>query len=166
MGKLLVVGLMLLVSWRGGAQEILTLKDVFRQMPDSLMPYLSENNRLDFIDFLDSGMKAEVRNRLNGTSEMTALTDDSLSIRLSNALRMDILLLTPVEMIDSCRQVVCVVETYGTDFLSLESQTSFYTPQWKKICQMLHLSALDQQRIARLEVQTILKKDVKILKKN
>jgi len=111
-------------------------------------------------------MKAEVRNRLNGTSEMTALTDDSLSIRLSNALRMDILLLTPVEMIDSCRQVVCVVETYGTDFLSLESQTSFYTPQWKKICQMLHLSALDQQRIERLEVQTILKKDDKILKKN
>ena len=111
-------------------------------------------------------MKAEVRNRLNGTSEMTALTDDSLSIRLSNALRMDILLLTPVEMIDSCRQVVCVVETYGTDSLSLESQTSFYTPQWKKICQMPHLSALNQQRIARLEVQTILKKDDKILKKN
>lgn len=166
MSKLLVIGLMLLFSWRGGAQEVLTLKDVFRQMPDSLMPYLSANNRLDFIDFQDSGMKAEVRNRLNGMSEMTALTDDSLSIRLSDALRMDILLLTPSEMIDSCHQVVCVVETYGTDSLSQESQTSFYTPQWKKICQIPYLSALNQQRIARLKVQTILKRDDEVLKKN
>jgi len=166
MRKLFAIGLMLLFSLKGGAQDLLTLKDVFRQMPDSIVPYLSENNRLDFIDFMESGMKAEVKNRLGGTSEMTALTDDSLSIRMSEALRMDILLLKPVGMPDSCRQVVCVVNTFGTDSLSLESQKAFYTPSWGRITQKPSFSAVDSQRIKRLEVQTILKRDDKILKKN
>ena len=166
MRKLFAIGLMLLFSWKGGAQDLMTLKDVFRQMPDSIVPYLSENNRLDFIDFMESGMKAEVKNRLGGTSEMTALTDDSLSIRMSDALRMDILLLKPVGMTDSCRQVICVVNTFGTDSLSQESQKVFYTPSWSRISQMPSFSAVDSQRIKRLEVQTILKRDDEILKKN
>ena len=43
-----------------------TMRDVFRQMPDSIVPYLTENNRLDFIDFIDSNMKAEVTNAFGG----------------------------------------------------------------------------------------------------
>ena len=34
--------------------QTLKMRDVFRQMPDSLMPSLSQNDRLDFIDFIDS----------------------------------------------------------------------------------------------------------------
>ena len=112
------------------------LEEIFRQIPDSLTPYLSQNNRLDFIDFMESHMKAEVRNRLGGISEMTALTADSLSIRMSEALRIDMLLLTPVEPVDSSRQVVCVVSTYGTDSLGLESRTvyfSFYEDQLRQV---------------------------------
>ena len=72
-----------LPSW--GQQ--LRMADVFKQMPDSLMPYLSTNNRLDMIDFMDAHMKAEVTNLLDGKSEMTALADDSLTIQLSAALK-------------------------------------------------------------------------------
>ena len=72
----------------------LALRDAFRQMPDSVMPTLTQNNRLDCLDFLDAGMKAEVRNRLGGTSVMTALTPDSLSLQVSPALRVDMLLLS------------------------------------------------------------------------
>ena len=35
-----------------------SISDVFKQMPDSLMPYLSQHNRLDFSDFLAASMKA------------------------------------------------------------------------------------------------------------
>ena len=93
MKKWILAYLLLFFAGISSAQE-LKLRDVFRQIPDSLMPTLSVNNRLDFIDFMDSNMKAAVRNQLGGMSEMTALTDDSLSVRMSDALRIDMLLLT------------------------------------------------------------------------
>ena len=79
--KKLLMGWLLSVALCAPAQH-LTIRDVFKSMPDSLMPYLSNNNRLDFIDFMDSNMKAEVKNQFGGNSIMTALTEDSLSISL------------------------------------------------------------------------------------
>ena len=49
-------------------------KTCFTNMPDSLSPLLTAVNRADFIDFLESKMKAEVTNRFGGKSEMTELT--------------------------------------------------------------------------------------------
>ena len=152
----LVVLLLMLLATSAKAQH---LADLFRQIPDSITPYLSQNNRLDFIDFMESGMKAEVRNRLGGTSEMTALTSDSLSIRMSEALRVDMLLLTPLEPVDSCSQVVCVISTYGTDSLSLQSRVAYYTTLWTPLSIIPRLSPADERRVQALEVQTILKRD-------
>ena len=61
MKKYLVAALCALSIGQVCAQD-LKMRDVFNHMPDSLMPYLSHNNRLDFIDFIDSNMKSEVRN--------------------------------------------------------------------------------------------------------
>ena len=142
------------------------MRDVFRSMPDSLMPYLSQNNRLDFIDFIDSNMKAEVKNDLGGTSEMTVLTADSVSIRMSPALRVDLLLLQPQGSSgDSCR-VVCMVQTFGTDSLSLESVVDYYTLQWQRLVTPPQLSQADKLRVEALQVQTILKWNSEILKNN
>ena len=159
----LIVPLLMLLATSARAQN---LTEIFRQIPDTLTPYLSQNNRLDFIDFMESNMKAEVRHRLGGTSEMTALTADSLSIRMSEALRIDMLLLTPVEPVDSSRQVVCVVSTYGTDSLGLESCVAYYTTRWAPLTTTPRLSPADERRVRTLEVQTILKRDDEILKKN
>ena len=52
--------LLVLMMGQASAQE-LKMRDVFKQMPDSLLPYLTQNNRLDFIDFMDSNMVAIVR---------------------------------------------------------------------------------------------------------
>ena len=56
------------------------VREVFKSMPDSLAPYLTTNNRLDMIDFMDAKMKSVVTNLLEGETEMLALTDDSLSV--------------------------------------------------------------------------------------
>ncbi len=66
-----------------------TVREAFKAMPDSLMPYLTANNRLDLMDFMDAKMKAAVTNRLEGQTEMTFLSDDSLSIRMSDALTVE-----------------------------------------------------------------------------
>ena len=62
-----------------------TIRDMFKAMPDSLTPYLSANNRLDMMDFMDAKMKAVVTNELDGESEMLFLSDDSLSIQMNEA---------------------------------------------------------------------------------
>ena len=91
--RLCALGLWLMAFTSQASAQDLMIRDVFKQMPASLLPTLSENNRLDMLDFMDSKMKAEVTNRLGGKSEMTLLTDTTLSIRMSEALKVDMLLL-------------------------------------------------------------------------
>ena len=114
------------------------MASLFKAMPDSLMPYLSKNNRLDMVDFMEAKMKAEVTNQLDGRSEMTLLTPDSLSIRLSDVLRVDMKLHPTAEPVDSChclisvwrtytlneKQATCIVDTYTAAWHLLESKVS------------------------------------------
>lgn len=140
----------------GSAQEP-TLRDVFRQMPDSLMPSLSLNNRLDFIDFLDSNMKAVVKNQLGGQSEMTCLTDDSLSIKMSDALKIDMLLLTLDEPVDTIKQVVVFAETFRVDSVYGETTIKFYSLDWQLLTGEIPLNEIQKKRIECLNLQNILK---------
>ena len=99
-----------------------TIRDAFKAMPDSLTPYLSVNNRLDMMDFMDAKMKAVVTNELDGESEMLSLSDDSLSIKMNEALliemRMErVVLLDCREDLIECNAsdtLLCVRHTYST----------------------------------------------------
>ena len=161
----LFTGLLLLASLTVRAGE-LKIQDVFKQMPNSVLPTLSENNRLDMLDFMASKMKAEVTNRLGGKSEMTVLTDTTLTIRMSEALQVEMLLLKPEDAAGADSQVICLIETIGRDSLSLDSQVSFFTISWEKLNNPPQLSVSDQNTISSKKVQTILKRDEEILKKN
>jgi hypothetical protein len=142
------------------------ISDLFREMPDSLLPVLSEDNRLDMIDFMASGMKAEVSNRLGGRSEMTMLTDDSLRVKVSDALTVTLLLITPSDSIENDNKIICFIRTYGTDEFMLQSVTSFYTIQWNLMDQTPPLNNEDSQRIHALDMQTIHNWERSILKKD
>ena len=152
------------ITGQASAQE-LKMRDVFKQMPDSIMPYLSQNNRLDFIDFLDSGMAAVVRNELGGSSEMTTLADDSLTIEMSEALTTDLLLLPLAEPQDSMTQVVVMVETFLVDSIYGESHIIYFTPAWQRLSSEPVLGEAEKQRIKGHIVQNILKKDEEVLNK-
>ncbi len=149
------VAMIAIITSQASAQN-LKIRDVFKQMPDSLMPYLTANNRLDFIDFLDSNMKAEVTNMTGGVSEMTALTDDSLSIRMSDALRVDMLLLELNEPVDSIHQVVVFVETFLVDSIYGESVCKTYTTDWQSVTCRLSFNDVQRKRLERLDLQNIL----------
>ena len=148
----------LFVSMMGQASaQDLKIRDVFKQMPDSLMPYLTANNRLDFIDFMDSHMKAEVDNMTGGRSEMTALTDDSLSIRMSDALRVDMMLLNLDEPMDTIRQVIVFNETFLVDSVYGESVCKAYTVDWKPVTNDIPFNDIQRKRLESLNLQNILK---------
>ena len=156
MKRWLLATLVAIITGQASAQD-LKMSDVFKQMPDSLMPYLTTNNRLDFVDFMESGMKAEVTNMMGGVSEMTALSDDSLSIRMSEALRVDMLLLTLDEPLDSIRQVVVMAETFLVDSIYGKTVCHNYTTNWQSLADVtIPWSAAQQKRIESLKLQNIL----------
>ena len=126
----------------------LALRDAFRQMPDSVMPTLTQNNRLDCLDFLDAGM----------------LTPDSLSLQVSPALRVDMLLLPLAEPIDTVDQVIVVGETFLVDSIYGETTLRYFTPTWQSI-PAPPLSESQQKRIAGFSLQTILKWSDELIKK-
>ena len=117
--------------WALGSSAQTPMSQVLKQMPDSLVPYLSENNKLDLIDFLDSNMKAEVHNQLEGKTELVSMTERSAVLQLNEATRLDFRLLDVAEPVDSASQIVCLISTYGTDVR--DSQLTFYSTRWRKL---------------------------------
>lgn len=109
------------------ALQAQNMKSLFVALPDSLSPLLTEVNRADFGDFLESGMKAEVKNRFGKTSEMTELTDDYLFVKLTSASTLEMKLLP----LNDSVKVVCVVHTYMAP--AADSEVAFYTTEWKRL---------------------------------
>ena len=144
---LLTIACLALSVWSVSA-DTLTVRTLFTDMPDDVIPYLSKTNRLDFIDFMDSSMKAEVTNSLGGKSLMTALTDDSLSITLNESCRVDVFLLHTERVIDGQNLVVAVLRTYSMEGNEVDNDVEFYSVGWKKLTETPQLTARDRQRLA------------------
>jgi hypothetical protein len=108
-----------------------TMRDVLKSMPDSIMPLLTENNMLDMIDFMDSNMTAEVTNVLQGKSRMLILSEQFAKIALTQSSEVELRLLDTQEPVDSISQIICLVKTYGTDVK--ESRVAFYSAKWRQL---------------------------------
>lgn len=61
----------------------LKMRDMFASMPDSIVPMMTKNNRLDCIDFIENEMEAKVRNKLDQFVELKKLTSDYLLLETS-----------------------------------------------------------------------------------
>ena len=102
------------------------MRELVRTMPDSILPLLTRNDRLDFIDYLDSNMKAEVTNKMGGKSEMTEITGDYAHINISKNSEIAFKLL-PYEK-DS---IICTIHTFSST--ASESRLRFYTIKWEEL---------------------------------
>ncbi|MBQ9285560.1 MAG: DUF3256 family protein [Bacteroidaceae bacterium] len=92
------------------------MRDVFAAMPDSLLPAVSKNNRLDCIDFIDNGLEAKVRNAFDDYVVLEALTSDYARFRTSASSVMEMKLLTA-----DTTAVLCVVTTAQVDASATKS---------------------------------------------
>ena len=102
------------------------IKDVFEQMPDSVLCLLTHNNRLDLIDFAESNMEAKVKNSLGGMARLRKLRQKWIDLEPTEATRLQLALL-PVAGSDSA-QIVCLVRTWVIP--QVESEILFYTTDW------------------------------------
>lgn len=112
------------------AQET-RMRDILSKIPDTLLPYLSHNNKLDLIDFIESGMTASVTNGFEEQTQLTKLTDNYMKISLSQSSYIEMKLLDAHEKSSQYDKVLCVVFTIGEKQLS--STIKFYTPNWEPI---------------------------------
>ena len=129
------------------------LRTLFVDMPDSVIPTLTRSERLDFLDYMDSGMKAVVKNRLGGESEMTSLSDRMLSIKTSRSGRVDIVLFKRNNGTD----LVCLIRTVVTRFE--DSRLEFYNEDWTPVNgrDLITAEALRQDSLQELKRQSTLR---------
>ena len=110
-------------------------KTCFTNMPDSLSPLLTAVNRADFIDFLESKMKAEVTNRFGGKSEMTELTPDYIRVQVTPQSSWQMKLLA----VNDSTKLICAVSTVCAP--ACDSHIDFYTTDWKALPSASYLPA-------------------------
>ena len=120
--------LLFCLLWAIGLSAQTTVRDLLKSMPDSIIPYLTENNRLDMVDFIESNMDAVVTNALGGKSQMLKLTDQYVSIQLSESSSIAMRLLDVPTPVDSLPQILCLVHTYDSGIR--ESTVTFYSLAW------------------------------------
>lgn len=101
-------------------------KDLFLTMPAHLTPLLTAVNRADCIDFLDSNMKAQVTNRLDGITEMTKLSDDYIHIQMTEGSEWEMKLFPYKE-----NYIIGIITTACAPIC--DSRIQFYSPDWKEL---------------------------------
>lgn len=132
MNKLTTTLLCLLVFLLNINSQNMHMAELFKQMPDSLMPYLTTNNKLDMLDFIDAGMEAKVTNKFDGESILCELDSTYLRLKLNTSVEVEMKLLSSSNLLnDSTKHLICIVTTYGD--LIKESVLKLFTSKWNSI---------------------------------
>jgi hypothetical protein len=120
--------LSVLIFWAVGVGCVVaqTAQDLFMAAPDSLLPLLTADNRADFMDYLDSGMKAVVKDAFGNDVEMTDRTSDFIRLQTSAQS-----LWAMKTLPDGDATVICVVSTVSAPLS--DSAIRFYSADWKPL---------------------------------
>ena len=103
------------------------LRTLFIGMTDSIIPTLTKSERMDFLDYMDSGMRARVRNKLGGESMMTAFSDNSLTVMTSQSGRLEMVLFPR----KNGSNLICIIRTVTARYE--DSRLSFYNEDWTQV---------------------------------
>jgi hypothetical protein len=104
-----------------------TMESVFAEMPDEYIHQLDDAWRKDLITLYKEGKDATLQNLINGTSSLTKLTDDYLSLTVSERSKVEMKLLPLV----NDTKLICMITTvYGP---APDSRVRFFTSEWKPL---------------------------------
>lgn len=98
-------------------------------MPDSVIPLLVKNRRLDLIDFYDARMEATVTNLLDGKSHLKTLTDDFVELSYTGASDVTMKLLA----VNDTTDILCMVTTMKGKSTVSDSRIAFFDKQWQPL---------------------------------
>lgn len=124
MKRLALIISVIFLTYNGFAKD---LRDLFTDMPESMMPLLTKSDRMDCMDYMDSGMKAVVTNKLGGNTEMLRFDKNYLSVQLTEVSTFDMKLFYHRDS----SVLICVIQTVCSEMC--DSRLSFYDGDWKPI---------------------------------
>lgn len=105
-----------------------TMREMLVAMPDSVVPYLNKNMRLELVELMDMHVTPEVKNSLAGVSKIDTLTADYLQLTLNKVTTLEMKLLARGENGDS---LLCMIKTVAAP--EKESEISFFSQQWEPL---------------------------------
>lgn len=104
-----------------------TISEIWKSMPDSIIPILNANVRNEMVEAYNSKSTGPRKNLLNGKSEVIKLYDNFMDIRLSKQSGVQLLLLTRSDS----TMVVCMNKYFGLP--TKESELHFFSTDWTEI---------------------------------
>lgn len=113
--------LILLVTFSLLPLNAQNMRQIWLEMPDSIVPYLNRSLRTELADYVTMGMKSEVMNALRDTTRIEKLTDDYILIQLSNATKLEI------KSLDA--STIAMVQTWCAPLA--ESKLSLFSNNWE-----------------------------------
>ena len=66
------------------------MRQIWLEMPDSIIPYLNRSLRTELADYVTMGMKPEVMNTLQDSTRIEQLTDNYILVHLNHSSRLEI----------------------------------------------------------------------------
>ncbi len=104
-----------------------SMEEIWNSIPDSIIPYIDRNHRLEMTEFIKMGLTGDVDNMLSGKSIMDTITTDYIHLTLNGSTTMELKRLPYIDG-DS---MICVVTTWSGP--EKESDVRFYTQLWQHV---------------------------------
>lgn len=101
--------------------------ELWNAMPDSVIPYIDRNHRLEMTEFIGMGLSGDVDNGLQGKSKMDTIMADYIRLTLNESMVMQLKRLPSV----TGDSLLCVVKTWLAP--EPESELTLYTQDWQPL---------------------------------
>lgn len=119
------------------------MRQMWVEMPDSMIPYLSKESRTELMDYVDMKMKASTMNLLSSETVVDTLTHDFISVKLSASSVLEMRLLKRTDG----KPLLCSVQTfYGP---APSSEIHFYDTYWQPVTGTFIRQLTDSELLAR-----------------
>lgn len=113
MNKSILTSLLAVIICYGSAFAQFTASKAFVDAPRHVLPLLDRNARLDMLDYFNGGLSTKTSNKLNGSSAVTAVSPQLVSVQMTDASTCDIAVL-PAKT-DTLVAVISTVATPAPD---------------------------------------------------
>lgn len=109
--------------------DTISARRAFLEMPSGVLDLLSKDTRSDMLIYYDNDSIYKAKNNLDGVSFLETVTPDFISIRLTDASRMQLKVLK----LKNGSEIVMNIYTTGTEGDSGDSDVTFYDSRLKPL---------------------------------
>ena len=137
MSRLLTI-IALLTAWLPSTVSARTIADLFGTEPGQIFPLLTRTNRLDMVDYYNSGQIVDMENNMAGDSRLLELDSTYLKVQTSGSRVVEMLLRTAGK-----DTVITVIETVMTPVP--DSRLTQWNSHWQRYTsdKLFNMPAID-----------------------